>query len=126
MDTKSRSVVVGLGQQSSGAFGCAQIGEQIEAAERRSWLQATDRSEGIVRLIIPPWRDRWFKSSPRNQVFRPEWMVVLGLTANLRRRIYFLQSSKPRLTGHEPRPPARQCNGAESGLAWGGGFSMRQ
>src|SRR5438093_13393229 len=53
------------------SFGSAKTGKPFEATKRRPRTVSSCRSAALVRLIIPPQRrDRWFKSSPRNQLFQ--------------------------------------------------------
>src|SRR5207244_5394819 len=53
------------------AFRSAKTGKPFETTKRRPRTVSSCRSAALVRLIIPPQRrDRWFKSSPRNQYSR--------------------------------------------------------
>ena len=69
MDSRERTLDIGMAKRRVIAFGSAKIGKPFEAPERRPRIVSPFRSAAFVRVMIPPQRrDRWFKSSPRNQL----------------------------------------------------------
>ena len=65
MDSRERTLDIGMAKRRVIAFGSAKIGKPFEATKRRPRIISSCRSPPLFRLIIPPQRrDRWFKSSP--------------------------------------------------------------
>jgi putative endonuclease len=100
MDPCERTLDIDMAKRRLVAFGSAKIGKTFEATKRRPRIFSSYRSAALVRLIIPPLRrDRWFKSSPRNQflstavayrvyvIQNREGKFYIGLSDDIDRRI---------------------------------------
>jgi hypothetical protein len=68
MDAWKRILDIDMAKPQLVAFGSTKIGNPFETTKRRPRTISSCENTALVRLIIPPpRRDRWFKSSPRNQ-----------------------------------------------------------
>ncbi len=71
MDREIPTMGAGLAERGPVTQRCAKAGEPAQAPERRGWILSNDgfarAYQPRPRLIIPRWRDRWFKSNPCTQ-----------------------------------------------------------
>src|SRR5678816_3116899 len=69
MDSRQRTLDFDMAKWRDESLGCSKTGTLAQKTKGRQRILPTDWS-ATGRLIIPHVRDRWFKSSPRNQFLR--------------------------------------------------------
>src|SRR5436190_24151430 len=69
MDSRQGTLDINMAERRAGSLRCSETWTLAQKTKRRRWILQDD-GPATARLIIPRLRDRWFKSSPRNQIFR--------------------------------------------------------
>src|SRR4029077_16487571 len=78
MDSRQRTLDIDMAEWRDESLGCSKTGTLAQKTKGRQRILPTDWS-ATGRLIIPQVRDRWFKSSPRNQ-FLARWRHLTAST----------------------------------------------